>query len=56
MVTISPIDITTAGGLSSLNGALTGGAPTRVYGLPQSDGTLKAYVLTYFTGDMLPMQ
>lgn len=25
------------------------GAPVKVYGVPQADGTLKAYVLTYFT-------
>ena len=29
------------------------GAPVKVYGVPQADGTLKGYVLAYFTG-MLP--
>jgi len=24
----------------------------KVYGVPQADGTLKAYVMTYFTGSM----
>jgi hypothetical protein len=56
IVTVSPIDITTSSGLSSLNGALADSAPVRVYGVPQSDGSLKAYVLTYFTGDVMPVQ
>ncbi len=50
IVTMSPIDITTAGGLSTLTTALTSGTAVKVYGVPQSDGTLKAYVLLYFTG------
>ena len=50
IVTISPIDITTSGGLASLTTGLGVGAPLKVYGVPQADGTLKAYVLTYFTG------
>ncbi len=52
ILTMSPIDITTAGGLQSLTQGLAVGAPVRVYGIPQADGSLKAYVLTYFTGDM----
>jgi hypothetical protein len=52
ILTISPIDITTAGGLASLTSGLTVGAPVKVYGVPQADGSLKGYVLTYFTGDM----
>jgi hypothetical protein len=50
IVTISPIDITTSSGLASLTTGLAAGAPVKVYGVPQADGTLKAYVLTYFTG------
>jgi hypothetical protein len=50
IVTVSPIDITTSSGLASLTTGLAAGAPVRVYGSPQADGTLKAYVLTYFTG------
>jgi hypothetical protein len=50
IVTISAIDITTASGLATLTAGLAAGAPVKVYGVPQSDGTLKAYVLTYFTG------
>jgi hypothetical protein len=50
IVTVSPIDVTTSSGLASLTSGLSVGAPVKVYGIPQADGTLKAYVLTYFTG------
>lgn len=49
VLTVSPIDITTSAGLASLT---TTGEPVKVYGIPQSDGTLKAYVMAYYTGDM----
>jgi Domain of unknown function (DUF4382) len=51
VVTISAVDITTSAGLMTLTNGLTAGTPVKVYGLPQADGTIKAYVLTYFTGD-----
>jgi len=50
IVTVSAIDITTSSGLASLTAGLAVGAPVKVYGVPQADGTLKAYVLAYFTG------
>jgi hypothetical protein len=50
IVTVSPIDVTTSSGLASLSSGLVSAAPVKVYGTPQADGTLKAYVLTYFTG------
>lgn len=50
VVTVSAIDITSASGLASLTAGLIAGAPVKVYGVPQADGTLKAYVLAYFTG------
>lgn len=49
-VTVSPIDVTTSSGLSRLTSGLVSGTPVKVYGVPQSDGTLRAYVLIYFTG------
>jgi hypothetical protein len=52
IVTISPEDITTSAGLAAMSGELAVGAPVKVFGVPQSDGTIKAYVLTYFTGTM----
>lgn len=52
IVTVSPVDITTSAGLAALTSGLAVGAPVKVYGIPQSDSTLKAYVLTYYTGDV----
>jgi hypothetical protein len=53
VITVSPIDVTTSSGLAAITAGLVAGAPVKVYGVPQADGTLKAYVLVYFTG-MLP--
>jgi Domain of unknown function (DUF4382)/Domain of unknown function (DUF5666) len=50
VVTVNPIDITSSAGLATLTTGLAAGAPVKVYGVPQPDGTLKAYVLAYFTG------
>jgi Domain of unknown function (DUF4382)/Domain of unknown function (DUF5666) len=50
VVTVSPIDVTTSSGLASATAGLVSGAPVKVYGVPQANGALKAYVLTYFTG------
>jgi hypothetical protein len=52
VVTVSPVDITTQSGLATLTAALIAGTPVKVYGVPQVSGSLGAYVLTYFTGDM----
>ena len=52
IVSISPIDITTASGLSTLTSSLMAGTAVKVYGTPQSDGTFRAYVLMYYTGTM----
>jgi hypothetical protein len=55
IVTVSQVDVTTAAGLQSLASALqSAGTPVRVYGVPQTDGSVRAYVLTYFTGTTLP--
>ena len=50
VVTVSPIDITTSAGLTTFTNGLAAGALVRVYGVPQSGGTFKSYVVTYFTG------
>ena len=52
VVTISPEDITTSAGLTAVQTNLVNGAPVKVFGVPNSDGTIKAYVLFYYTGDM----
>jgi len=52
IVTVSPIDITTATGLAALtSGLVAGTTPVKVYGVPQANGSLNAYVLAYYTGD-----
>ena len=53
VVTVSPLDVTSAAGLDTLTSNLVAGVPVKVFGVPQPDGTLKAYVLVYYTG-MLP--
>jgi hypothetical protein len=50
IVTVSPVDITTASGLATFTSALVVGTPVKVFGIPQADGTLAAYVIIYFTG------
>jgi hypothetical protein len=50
ILTISAQDITTPAGLAAMTTGLAAGAVVRVDGAPQADGTLKAYVLAYFTG------
>ncbi len=55
VITVSPIDITSSAGANNLAQNLVAGVPVKVYGIPQSDGTLKAYVLAYFTGTLPSM-
>lgn len=50
IVSVSPIDLTSSSGLSTLTDALVAGTPVKVFGTPQIDGTYRAYVLMYFTG------
>ncbi|HEX4647806.1 MAG TPA: DUF4382 domain-containing protein [Steroidobacteraceae bacterium] len=52
VITITPVDVSTASGQAALAAGLAAGTPVKVYGLPQPDGTLKAYVLAYFTGTL----
>src|SRR5208282_4273628 len=48
--TISPVDITSTSGQTTLTTNLIANTPVAVYGIPQADGTIKDYVLFYFTG------
>ena len=50
IVTISPIDITTASGLAAVATNVVNGTPVKVSGVPQADGSIKAYVMFYYTG------
>jgi hypothetical protein len=48
--TVSPVDVTTSAGQTTLSTNLVANVPVLVYGIPQADGTIKDYVLFYFTG------
>jgi hypothetical protein len=50
VVTVSAVDITTPAGQTTITTNLIAGTPVKVYGIPQSNGTIKAYVVIYFTG------
>ncbi|MGB7847870.1 MAG: DUF4382 domain-containing protein [Candidatus Acidiferrum sp.] len=50
VITISPVDISTSAGQMTLSTNLVVNTPVKVYGIPQADGTIKTYVLFYFTG------
>lgn len=49
-VAVTVQDISTSPGLAALTSALAINTPVRISGIPQADGTLKAYVISYFTG------
>jgi Domain of unknown function (DUF4382)/Domain of unknown function (DUF5666) len=50
ILTVNPVDITTASGLSTFTNAMVDGTFVKVFGTPQSDGSLRAYVLLYYSG------
>ncbi|HXN64356.1 MAG TPA: DUF4382 domain-containing protein [Candidatus Acidoferrales bacterium] len=50
IVTITPQDLTTAAGLMNVGNSLVTGTPVKVFGIPQADGSIKAYVIFYYTG------
>ena len=52
IVTVSAVDITTSAGQTTITNNLIAGTPVKVYGIPQANATLKAYVVIYFTGSM----
>ena len=52
IITISPVDLTTQAGLNTVQTNLTTGTLVKVFGVPQKDGSIKAYVFFYFTGTM----
>lgn len=50
VLTVSPQDITTSGGLTNISTSLVSPTVVKVFGVPQADGSIKAYVVFYFTG------
>jgi hypothetical protein len=52
IVTISAVDITTSAGQATVTQNLVAGTPVKVFGVPQANATIKAYVVFYYTGTM----
>ena len=50
IVTVTPQDLTSTAGLAALVAGIQAGAKVQVSGTPQADGTVRAYVINYFTG------
>ena len=53
VVTVSPLDLTTSAGLNTFAADLAAGAQVRVAGVPQPDGTVKAYAVSVHTGEVV---
>jgi len=49
IITVTPENISNSSTLTTVGGALVSGVPVKVYGVPQKDGSIKAYVLFYYT-------
>ena len=54
VVTVTPEDITTPAGRTTVTNDLLATTPVDVYGVPQPDGTIKGYVVLYYTGTIKP--
>ena len=50
IITNSPVDISATAGQNTLSNNLLANTPVKVYGIPQANGSIKDYVLFYFTG------
>lgn len=48
--TVTPVDVTTSAGQTTLSTNLVANTPVLADGIPQADGTIKDYVLFYYTG------
>ena len=49
IVTVSAVDITTSAGQTTITNNLVAGTPVKVFGIPQANASIKAYVVIYFT-------
>jgi len=52
VITITAVDITTSTGQNTVAANLVAGTPVKVYGVPQANATINAYVVIYYTGSM----
>jgi hypothetical protein len=50
VVSVSAVDITTTAGQNTITQNLVAGTPVKVFGIPQANNTIKAYVVIYYTG------
>jgi hypothetical protein len=50
VITVSPVDASTTTGQTTLTTNLVATTPVKVFGIPQANGTINAYVLFCFTG------
>jgi hypothetical protein len=50
IVTITPVDITTPAGVTAITAGLVATVRVKVFGVPQANGSIKAYVVFFFTG------
>ena len=50
IVTITSVDITTTAGQNTVTSNLVPSTPVKVFGVPQANGGIKAYVVLYYTG------
>jgi len=55
IVTVTPEDITTTAGQTAVTTNLTPGTRVEVDGIPQPDGSIKAYVVIYYIGAVVPV-
>ena len=55
IITISPVDLTTTAGQTTMSNNLTSGTPVKVAGVPESTASqLKAYIIFFYTGNTAP--
>ena len=52
IITITPQDLTSSAGLTAVSQALVNGTMVKAFGIPQANGTIKGYVLFYYTGTL----
>jgi hypothetical protein len=54
VITVTPQDVTTVTGLANAAAGLVSTNPVKVFGIPQANGSIQAYVIFYYTGTTKP--
>jgi hypothetical protein len=52
VVTVTPVDITTTAGVTTITTNLVPASLVKVFGVPQVGGSIKAYVIFFYTGSL----